>query len=170
MIGNLQNYYWRLIMIRTGIGYDAHQLAENRKLIIAGITIPNEKGSVGHSDGDALSHAVIDAVLGAACLGDLGDYFPSSDDKWKDANSLDLLSESIKRITSRGYTINNIDSVVIIQKPKLKTYILKIRENLAKTIEIPIDSISVKATTVDQLGAVGAGDGWAAQAIATISK
>ncbi|MFC1565500.1 2-C-methyl-D-erythritol 2,4-cyclodiphosphate synthase [Candidatus Neomarinimicrobiota bacterium] len=157
-------------MIRTGIGYDAHQLAENRKLIIAGITIPNEKGSVGHSDGDALSHAVIDAVLGAACLGDLGDYFPSSDDKWKDANSLDLLSESIKRITSRGYTINNIDSVVIIQKPKLKTYILKIRENLAKTIEIPIDSISVKATTIDQLGAVGAGDGWAAQAIATISK
>jgi len=157
-------------MIRTGIGYDAHQLAENRKLIIAGITIPNEKGSVGHSDGDALSHAIIDAVLGAACLGDLGDYFPSSDDKWKDANSLDLLSKSIKRIISKGYTINNIDSVVIIQKPKLKTYILQIRENLAKTIEIPIGNISVKATTVDQLGAIGAGDGWAAQAIATISK
>jgi 2-C-methyl-D-erythritol 2,4-cyclodiphosphate synthase len=157
-------------MIRTGIGYDAHKLAENRKLIIAGITIPNEKGSVGHSDGDALSHAIIDAVLGAACLGDLGDYFPSSDDKWKDANSLDLLSKSIKRIMSKGYTINNIDSVVIIQKPKLKTYILQIRENLAKTIEIPIGNISVKATTVDQLGAIGAGDGWAAQAIATISK
>jgi len=157
-------------MIRTGIGYDAHQLAENRKLIIAGITIPNEKGSVGHSDGDALSHAIIDAVLGAACLGDLGDYFPSNDDKWKDANSLDLLSKSIKRILSEGFTINNIDSVVIIQKPKLKTYILQIRENLAKTIEIPINSISVKATTVDQLGAIGAGDGWAAQAIATISK
>jgi 2-C-methyl-D-erythritol 2,4-cyclodiphosphate synthase len=157
-------------MIRTGIGYDAHQLAENRKLIIAGITIPNEKGSVGHSDGDALSHAIIDAVLGAACLGDLGDYFPSSDDKWKDANSLDLLSKSIKRIMSKGYTINNIDSVVIIQKPKLKTHILQIRENLAKTIEIPIGNISVKATTVDQLGAIGAGDGWAAQAIATISK
>ena len=157
-------------MLRTGIGYDAHQLAENRKLIIAGITIPNEKGSVGHSDGDALSHAIIDAVLGAACLGDLGDYFPSNDDKWKDANSLDLLSKSIKRILSEGFTINNIDSVVIIQKPKLKTYILQIRENLAKTIEIPINSISVKATTVDQLGAIGAGDGWAAQAIATISK
>ncbi len=157
-------------MIRTGIGYDAHQLAENRKLIIAGITIPNENGSVGHSDGDALSHAIIDAVLGAACLGDLGDYFPSSDDKWKDANSLDLLSKAIKRIMSKGYTINNIDSVVIIQKPKLKTYILQIRENLAKTIDIPIGNISVKATTVDQLGAIGAGDGWAAQAIATISK
>jgi 2-C-methyl-D-erythritol 2,4-cyclodiphosphate synthase len=157
-------------MIRTGIGYDAHQLAENRKLIIAGITIPNEKGSVGHSDGDALSHAIIDAVLGAACLGDLGDYFPSNDDKWKDANSLDLLSESIKIIMSKGYTINNIDSIIIIQKPKLKTYILQIRKNLAKTIGIPIDSISVKATTVDRLGAIGAGDGWAAQAIATISK
>jgi len=157
-------------MIRTGIGYDAHQLAENRKLIIAGITIPNEKGSVGHSDGDALSHAIIDAVLGAACLGDLGDYFPSNDNKWKDANSLDLLSQSIKLVISEGYTINNIDSVVIIQKPKLKTHILQIRENLAKTIEISIDSISVKATTVDQLGVIGAGDGWATQAIATISK
>ena len=157
-------------MIRTGIGYDAHQLAENRKLIIAGITIPNEKGSVGHSDGDALSHAIIDAVLGAACLGDLGDYFPSNDNKWKDANSLDLLSQSIKLVISEGYTINNIDSVVIIQKPKLKTHILQIRENLAKTIEISIDSISVKATTVDKLGVIGAGDGWATQAIATISK
>ncbi|MCJ7802214.1 MAG: 2-C-methyl-D-erythritol 2,4-cyclodiphosphate synthase [Candidatus Marinimicrobia bacterium] len=156
--------------MRTGMGYDAHQLAKNRKLIIAGITIPNEKGSVGHSDGDALSHAIIDAVLGAACLGDLGDYFPSNDDKWKDANSLDLLSEAIKRITSSGYTINNIDSVVIIQKPKLKTYILKIRENLAKIIGIPTDSISVKATTVDHLGAIGACDGWATQAIVTISK
>lgn len=157
-------------MIRTGIGYDAHQLAENRKLVIAGVEIPYEKGSVGHSDGDALSHAIIDAVLGAACLGDLGDYFPSDDNKWKGANSLDLLSESINRVLSEGYTINNIDSVVIIQKPKLKKYILQIRENLAKTIGIPIDRISVKATTVDYLGAIGAGDGWASQAIVTISK
>ena len=157
-------------MIRTGIGYDVHQLAENRKFIIAGITIPSEKGSVGHSDGDALSHAIIDAVLGAASLGDLGDYFPSEDDKWKGANSLDLLSESINNVLSEGYTINNIDSVVIIQKPKLKKYILSIRENLAKTIGIPIDRISVKATTVDHLGAIGAGDGWASQAIVTLSK
>ncbi len=157
-------------MIRTGIGYDVHQLSEDRKLVIAGITIPSEKGSVGHSDGDALSHAIIDAVLGAASLGDLGDYFPSEDDKWKGANSLDLLSESIALVTSEGYTINNIDSVVIIQKPKLKKHILQIRENLVKAIGIPIENISVKATTVDQLGAIGAGDGWASQAIATISK
>ncbi len=157
-------------MIRTGIGYDVHQLAEDRKLVIAGITIPSEKGSVGHSDGDALSHAIIDAVLGAACLGDIGKYFPSDDNKWKGINSLDLLSESIKKVISEGYTINNIDSVVIIQEPKLKKYILRIRENLAKTIGISINSISVKATTVDHLGAIGAGDGWASQAIATISK
>ena len=157
-------------MIRIGIGYDVHQLAENRKLVIAGITIPSERGSVGHSDGDALLHAIIDAVLGAASLGDLGDHFPSDDDKWKGANSLDLLSESIKRILSKGYTINNIDSVVIIQKPKLKKYILSIRKNLAKTIEIPIDSISVKATSVDRLGTIGAGKGWASQAIVTIAK
>ncbi len=157
-------------MIRTGIGYDVHQLAEDRKLIIAGIAIPGEKGSVGHSDGDALSHAIIDAILGAASLGDLGDYFPSEDDKWKDANSLDLLSESIKKVISEGYTINNVDSVVIIQEPKLKKYIFQIRENLARTIGVPIDYISVKATTVDHLGAIGAGEGWASQAIATISK
>lgn len=157
-------------MIRTGIGYDVHQLAENRKLVIAGVVIPSEKGSVGHSDGDALSHAIIDALFGAACLGDLGDYFPSEDNKWKGANSLDLLSESINKIVSEGYTINNIDSVVIIQKPKLKEYILPIRENLARTIGIPINRISVKATTVDYLGAIGAGDGWASQVIVTISK
>ncbi len=157
-------------MIRTGIGYDTHQLAENRKLVIAGVEIPSEKGSVGHSDGDALSHAIIDAVLGAACLGDLGDYFPSDDNKLKGANSLDLLSESINKVISAGYTINNIDSVVIIQKPKLKKHILQIREKLAKTIGIPIDLISVKATTVDHLGAIGAGDGWASQAIVTISR
>lgn len=157
-------------MIRTGIGYDVHQLAENRKLVIAGVEITFEKGSVGHSDGDALSHAIIDALFGAACLGDLGDYFPSDDNKWKGANSLDLLSESINKVISEGYTINNIDSVVIIQKPKLKEYILPIRENLARTIGIPINRISVKATTVDYLGAIGAGDGWASQAIVTISK
>ena len=157
-------------MIRTGIGYDVHQLAENRKLVIAGVDIPCEKGSVGYSDGDALTHAIIDALLGAACLGDLGDYFPSDDNKWKDANSLDLLFESMNKIISEGYTIINIDSVVIIQKPKLKKYILEIRKNLAETIGIPIDSISVKATTVDHLGAIGAGDGWASQAIVTLSK
>ena len=156
-------------MIRTGIGYDVHQLSEDRKLIVAGVEIPTEKGSVGHSDGDALTHAIIDAMLGASCLGDLGDHFPSDDNKWKDANSLDLLSESMSKVISKGYTINNIDSIVIIQRPKLKKYIFEIRKNLSETIGIPIDSISVKVTTVDRLGAIGAGYGWASQAIVTIS-
>ena len=157
-------------MVRTGIGYDAHQLSGDRKLVIAGIEISSEKGSVGHSDGDALTHAIIDAILGAACLGDLGDYFPSDDNKWKDANSLDLLSKSMNKVISEGYAINNIDSIVIIQKPKLKKYIFKIRKNLSDIIGIPMDGISVKATTVDYLGAIGAGEGWASQAIATVSK
>ena len=157
-------------MIRTGIGYDAHQLAKKEELIIAGIEIPFDKGSVGHSDGDALTHAIIDAILGAAALGDLGDYFPSDDDKWKDSNSLDLLDDSIKLLKSKGFEINNIDSVIIMQKPKLKKYILDIRKNLAEVLDITIDQISVKATTVDNLGAIGNGEGWAAQAVVTISK
>ena len=157
-------------MVRTGIGFDVHRLTENRKLIIAGVEIPFELGSVGHSDGDALSHAITDALLGAACLGDLGDYFPSDDNKWKGANSLDLLSESMNKVISKGYTINNIDSVIIIQKPKLNKYILAIRINLSKTIGIPIENVSVKATTVDHLGAIGTGNGWASQAIVTITK
>lgn len=157
-------------MVRTGIAYDAHQLAESEKLIIAGIEIPFEKGSVGHSDGDVLTHAIIDAMLGAAALGDLGDYFPSDDDKWKGSNSLDLLDDSIKLLKSKGFEINNIDSIIIIQKPKLKKYILDIRKNLAEVLDITIDQISVKATTVDKLGAIGEGEGWAAQAVVTISK
>jgi len=157
-------------MFRTGIGYDIHQLAQNRKLVIAGITIPFKKGSVGHSDGDALSHAIADALLGAAALGDLGDYFPSNDNKWKGVNSLDLLTKVMKNITSNGYAINNVDSIIILEQPKLKQFILPVRKNLAKTLDIKIEQISVKATTVDKLGAIGKGDGWAAQAIVTISK
>ena len=157
-------------MIRTGIGYDVHQLSKDRKLIIAGLTIPFEKGSVGHSDGDALTHAIIDALLGASAFGDLGDYFPSDDSKWKGSNSLDLLKDTVNRIDSEGYQINNIDCTVIIQAPKLKTYISTIRDNLAQTISIPVGRISVKATTVDYLGAIGAGDGWAAQAVVTLSN
>ena len=157
-------------MIRTGIGYDVHQLAENEKLIIAGIEIPFEKGSVGHSDGDALTHAIIDAILGASALGDLGDYFPSDDNKWRGSNSLDLLKDTINTLKSNGFEINNVDSTIIIQEPKIKRYITDIRKNLAEVLNIPLEHISVKATTVDKLGAIGEGQGWGAQAIVTISK
>ena len=157
-------------MIRTGIGYDAHQLAKGEKLVIANVEIPFELGSVGHSDGDTLTHAIIDAMLGAAALGDLGDYFPSNDDKWKGANSLDLLKEITVDIKNMGFAINNVDSVIIIQKPKLKQYIPLIRKNLARVLDISIEQVSVKATTVDKIGAIGDGKGWGAQAIATLSK
>ena len=139
-------------------------------LIIADIEIPAEKGSVGHSDGDTITHAIIDALLGAAALGDLGDYFPSIDNKWKGSNSLDLLREIVKLLKKYKYLINNVDSVIIIQEPKLKQFIPQIRKNLSDVLEISIDQVSVKATTVDQIGAIGGGDGWAAQAIVTISK
>ncbi len=157
-------------MIRTGIGYDMHQLAKNEKLVIANVEIPFELGSVGHSDGDTLTHAIIDAMLGAAALGDLGDYFPSDDDKWKGASSLDLLKEITIDIKNMGFSINNIDSVIIIQKPKLKQYIPPIRKNLADVLDISIEQVSVKATTVDKIGAIGDGKGWGAQAIVTLSK
>lgn len=157
-------------MIRTGIGYDAHQLAIGEKLIIANIEIPSKKGSVGHSDGDALTHAIIDALLGATALGDLGDYFPSEDDKWKGSNSLDLLEDTVNRIKNEGYKINNMDGIIVLEKPKLKKYITEIRKNLAEVFNIPIEQVSVKATTVDKLGSIGRGKGWAAQAIATLSK
>ena len=157
-------------MIRTGIGYDVHQLAKNEKLIIANIEIPSELGSVGHSDGDTLTHAIIDAMLGAAALGDLGDYFPSIENKWKGANSLELLKEIVRLIKKNGYAINNIDGMIIIQRPKLKQFIPQIRKNLSDVLDISIDRVSVKATTVDHVGAIGNGEGWAAQAIVTLSK
>jgi len=157
-------------MIRTGIGYDVHQLAKNEKLIIANVEIPSELGSVGHSDGDTLTHTIIDALLGAAALGDLGDYFPSIENKWRGANSLDLLAEIVKLIKKNDYNINNVDGVIIIQEPKLKRFIPQIRKNLSDILEISIDQVSVKATTVDHIGAIGNGDGWAAQSIVTISK
>ena len=157
-------------MIRTGIGYDVHQLAKGEKLVIANVEIPFELGSVGHSDGDTLTHAIIDAMLGAAALGDLGDYFPSDDDKWKGANSLDLLKEITVDIKNMGFAINNVDSVIIIQKPKLKQYIPLIRKNLARVLDISIEQVSIKATTVDKIGAIGDGKGWVAQAIVTLSK
>ena len=157
-------------MIRTGIGYDVHQLAEGHKLVLAGVEIPFDKGSVGHSDGDALTHAIVDALLGAVALGDIGMFFPSNENKWKGVNSLELLQNAVEKVRDEGFSINNIDGTIILQEPKLQKYIPEIRKNLAATLGILIEQISVKATTTDFLGAIGAGDGWAAQAVVTLSK
>ena len=157
-------------MIRTGIGYDVHPLAEGETLIIGGVEVPSSFGSVGHSDSDALIHAVVDALLGAAALGDIGQFFPSNDESWKGTPSTHFLADAVKRIRDAGFEINNVDATIILQKPKLADHMQQMRYNLAYSMQIDESQVSVKATTTDHLGFVGDGSGWAVQAIATLCK
>ena len=154
--------------MRIGHGYDVHRLVEDRKLILGGVCIPHEKGLLGHSDADVLVHAIMDALLGAAALGDIGKLFPDSDDKYLGADSIELLKNVCSIINGKGYKLINIDSTIIAQKPKLSPYIEKMRETLAKAMEIPLDCVSVKATTEEKLGFSGAELGIAAHAVALI--
>ena len=156
--------------MRVGIGYDVHRLIEGRKLIIGGVNIPYEKGLLGHSDGDVLLHAIKDSVLGAAALGDIGRYFPDTDKKYKDANSLELLSEVGALINSKGYIINNLDTIIIAQMPKMAPYIEEMRNNIASALNTGVDRINIKATTTEGLGFVGLGEGIAAKSIVSIIK
>ena len=155
-------------MIKTGIGYDVHQLAEGEKLILGGVEIPSEVGAVGHSDGDALLHAIVDALLGTAALGDIGQFFPSEDDQWKGADSLHFLNVAGEKVRNAGFEINHIDSIIILQKPKLAGFIPEMKYKIAYTLQMDEGQVSVKATTTDHLGYIGEGKGIAAQAIATI--
>lgn len=157
-------------MLRIGQGYDVHKLTENRKLIIGGVDIPYEKGLLGHSDADVLLHAVSDALLGAAALGDIGCIFPDNDEKYKDADSLVLLSEVVDLLSENGYRINNIDCIIIAQKPKMRPYIQKMRENIASACRIDVSFVSVKATTEEGLGFTGSGEGISAQAVCLIES
>lgn len=157
-------------MIRIGHGYDVHRLVEGRKLILGGVDIPYEKGLLGHSDADVLLHAIADALLGAAALGDIGKHFPDTDEKYKDADSLVLLGEVVKLLGEKGYKVGNIDATVIAQKPKLMTYIPKMRENIAETLGVDIDFVNVKATTEEKLGFTGSGEGISAHAVCVIEK
>ena len=154
--------------MRIGHGYDVHKLTENRKLILGGVEIPFEKGLLGHSDADVLTHAIMDSLLGACALGDIGKLFPDNDEKFKDADSIKLLKEVHSLINSRGYAVVNIDSTICCQSPKLSTYIDKMRANIANALECDIDCISVKATTEEGLGFTGAGDGISATAVCLI--
>ncbi|QUH19844.1 2-C-methyl-D-erythritol 2,4-cyclodiphosphate synthase [Alkaliphilus sp. B6464] len=156
--------------MRVGIGYDVHKLVADRKLIIGGVDIPYEKGLLGHSDADVLLHAIKDAILGAAALGDIGKHFPDTDDKYKGANSLDLLREVAILIDSKGYVVNNLDAIIIAQKPKMAPYIEEMRNNIALALNIEVDRVNIKATTTEGLGFVGVGDGIAANSIASIIK
>ncbi|MFQ6604326.1 MAG: 2-C-methyl-D-erythritol 2,4-cyclodiphosphate synthase [Fidelibacterota bacterium] len=156
--------------IRAGLGIDMHQLAEGHDLVIGGVTIPFDRGSVGHSDGDALSHAIVDALLGAAGCGDIGHYFPSDDDQWKGMSSLHFLEHAITRVRQDGWEVSYIDAVVILQSPRLTPYISQMKYQLSYTLQIEESQLSIKATTTDHLGVIGEGRGWAAQAVATLTR
>lgn len=154
--------------MRIGHGYDVHKLVEGRKLIVGGVEIPHSLGLLGHSDADVLLHAISDALLGACAMGDIGKLFPDTDDKWKGADSLFLLSEVVKKINEQGFFIENIDSTLIAQKPKMRPYIDQMRANIANACGIDVSAVSVKATTEEKLGFTGREEGISAHAVVLI--
>lgn len=154
--------------MRIGHGYDVHKLTENRKLILGGVQIPYEKGLLGHSDADVLLHAVSDALLGAAALGDIGKHFPDTDPAFKDADSRKLLRHVVTLLENMGYRVGNIDCTIIAQRPKLKDYIQEMRENIAQDCNVDVSCVNVKATTEEGLGFTGDGSGMSAHAVCII--
>lgn len=151
--------------LRIGHGYDVHRLAAGRSLILGGVTIPYDRGLDGHSDADVLTHAVMDALLGAAAMGDIGKLFPDTDDRYLGADSIALLREVDRRLTEAGYRLGNLDVTVIAQRPKLAPYINQMRQNLAAALRTELQNVSVKATTEEHLGFTGSGEGIAAHAV-----
>ena len=151
--------------MRIGHGYDVHKLVEDRPLILGGVTIPYDKGLLGHSDADVLLHAIADALLGAAVLGDIGKLFPDTDDAYLGADSLVLLREVVARVNGAGYIVGNIDATIIAQRPKMADYIDNMRQNIANACNIRMDAVNVKATTEEGLGFTGSGEGMAAHAV-----
>ena len=157
-------------MFRIGIGFDAHAFVEGRPLVIGGVNIPHSKGLLGHSDADVLVHAVMDAILGALALGDIGEHFPDTEDEFQGADSIELLSRVQKMIEEKGFCCENLDSIIIAEKPKLKSYLGEMRENLASVLKINIDQLSIKATTTEHMGFTGREEGIAAQAIVLLKS
>ena len=155
-------------MIRFGLGYDVHQLVKDRPLILGGLPISFEMGLLGHSDADVLTHAIMDAMLGALALGDIGTHFPDTDPKYKGADSFVLLDQVMQMIRDQGYELGNIDATVVAQRPKLNPYILNIRQSLADRLAVSIDRISIKATTSETMGFVGREEGMATHALAML--
>ena len=155
--------------LRIGHGYDVHRLVEGRPLILGGVTVPYERGLLGHSDADVLAHAVMDALLGAAALGDIGGMFPDSDERWRGADSLLLLAQVTARLAENGWAIGNVDATVLAQAPKLASYVPEMRWRLAEAMGIDAAQVSVKATTEEHLGFTGAGEGIACHAVALLT-
>ena len=156
--------------MRIGIGYDVHRLIAGRRLILGGVDIPHEKGLVGHSDADVLVHSIMDAMLGALALGDIGKHFPDTDTSYKNADSIELLGKVNNLIQTQGYSVVNIDSVIMAEKPKLLSFIERMRQKIAECLECDISYISIKATTTEKLGFVGKEEGIAAQAVVLVNK
>lgn len=156
--------------MRIGYGFDVHQLVEGRKLILGGIEIPFKKGLLGHSDADVLLHAVTDALLGALALGDIGQHFPDTDPQHKDADSRDLLRYCYSLVKDEGYQLSNLDATIVTERPKLMSYLPKIREAIASDLEVDLDQVSVKATTSEKMGFVGREEGISATAVVLIEK
>ncbi|MDR5659917.1 2-C-methyl-D-erythritol 2,4-cyclodiphosphate synthase [Serpentinicella sp. ANB-PHB4] len=154
--------------MRVGIGYDVHRLVKDRKLIIGGVNIPYEKGLLGHSDADVLVHAIMDALLGAVGLGDIGKHFPDTDAKFKNADSLMLLKEVSVLLENHGYTINNIDAIIVAQKPKMAPHINDMRQNICNVLGIDIGCVNIKATTTEQLGFEGREEGISSQVVVSV--
>ncbi len=156
--------------MKVGIGYDVHKLCENRKLILGGVEIPHQLGLLGHSDADVLVHAIMDALLGACALGDIGKHFPDTDMQYKNISSIELLKHVGMLLKENNYTINNIDSIIVAQQPKVSPYIDSMRENIADALELDTDVVSVKATTTEQLGFEGRKEGISAHSIVSVEK
>jgi 2-C-methyl-D-erythritol 2,4-cyclodiphosphate synthase len=157
-------------MIRVGHGFDAHPLARGRRLVLGGVTVPFSRGAVGHSDADVLAHAISDALLGAAALGDLGGHFPDSDPQWKGADSMQLLATCAADVRAAGYAIGNVDATIVVDRPKLAMHVVTMRDNVAARLGVEPGAVSVKAKSSEGLGYTGDGSGIAAYAVALIVK
>lgn len=156
--------------MKVGIGYDVHKLVEKRKLIIGGVEIPHDKGLLGHSDADVLIHAIMDSILGALGLGDIGKHFPDTDEKYKDISSMVLLEEVCNIMSANGYKIGNIDSIIVAQSPKMAPYIDTMKENIARVLNVSIDNINIKATTTEELGFEGNKKGMSAHSVCMLLR
>lgn len=156
--------------LRIGTGYDVHRLVEGRDLVLGGVNIPFEKGTLGHSDGDALTHAIADAILGALALGDIGQHFPDTDPEFEGVYSIDLLKQVAALIEKKDFVVSNVDATLILQRPKVMGFLPEMRQKLAEALDVSVDQVSVKATTAEGLGMTGSGDAVAAQAVCLLSK
>jgi len=159
-----------MIDIRVGLGYDIHRLVEGRPLVLGGVTIEWDRGLLGHSDADALSHAITDALLGAAALGDIGTHFPDSDERWRGADSIALLTHAVALVAAKGYAVSNVDSIVVAEAPRLAPHVAAMRARLADALDVEVDRVSVKATTNEKLGPVGHGKAISARAVVLIQR